>query len=105
MTNPTIVVFQRCFSTEYFFNNVSKEVDCVACVSETTLSRLKVRFPRWFAHRKAVVVHNCVTIGSIEPVLPVGQQCKFVLMVAQHRANKNISRWLSRCLKCFYSES
>jgi hypothetical protein len=37
------------------------------------------------------MVHNCVTICSIQPVLPVGQECKFVLLVAQHRANKNIS--------------
>jgi glycosyltransferase involved in cell wall biosynthesis len=31
-----------------------------------------------------------VTIGFDEPVLPVGQQGNFVLIVAQHRANKNI---------------
>jgi glycosyltransferase involved in cell wall biosynthesis len=37
-----------------------------------------------------VVVHNCVTIGFNEPVRPVGLHAKFVLIVAQHRANKNI---------------
>ena len=86
---PNNFGFPKVFFNRVFLQQCLKEVDCVACVSETTLSRLKVRFPR-FAHRKSVVVHNCVTIGSIEPVLPVGQQCKFVLMVAQHRANKNI---------------
>jgi len=86
---PNNFGFPKVFFNRVFLQQCLKEVDCVACVSETTLSRLKVRFPR-FAHRKSVVVHNCVTIGSIEPALPVGQQCKFVLMVAQHRANKNI---------------
>ena len=86
---PNNFGFPKVFFNRVFLQQCLKEVDCVACVSEATLSRLKVRFPR-FAHRKSVVVHNCVTIGSIEPVLPVGQQCKFVLMVAQHRANKNI---------------
>jgi glycosyltransferase involved in cell wall biosynthesis len=86
---PNNFGFPKVFFNRVFLQQCLKEVDCVACVSETTLSRLKVRFPR-FAHRKSVVVHNCVTIGSIEPVLPVGQQCKFVLMIAQHRANKNI---------------
>ncbi len=86
---PNNFGFPKVFFNRVFLQQCLKEVDCVACVSETTLSRLTVRFPR-FAHRKSVVVHNCVTIGSDEPVLPVGQQGKFFLMVAQHRANKNI---------------
>jgi glycosyltransferase involved in cell wall biosynthesis len=48
-----------------------------------------VRFPR-FAHRKALVVHNCVTIGCNAPVTPADLGSKFFLVVAQHRANKNI---------------
>jgi glycosyltransferase involved in cell wall biosynthesis len=86
---PNNFGFPKVFFNRVFLHQCLKEVDCVACVSQTTLSRLKMRFPR-YAHRKAVVVHNCVTIGSIEPVAPLGQRCKFVLMVAQHRANKNI---------------
>jgi glycosyltransferase involved in cell wall biosynthesis len=86
---PNNFGFPKVFFNRVFLQQCLREVDCVACVSETTLSRLKVRFPR-FAHRKSVVVHNCVTIGSNEAVLPAGQQCEFILMVAQHRANKNI---------------
>jgi glycosyltransferase involved in cell wall biosynthesis len=86
---PNSFGFPKGFFNRVFLQQCLKEVDCIACVSETTLSRLRVRFPR-FAHRESVVVHNCVTIASIDSVLPVGQQCKFVLMVAQHRANKNI---------------
>jgi glycosyltransferase involved in cell wall biosynthesis len=86
---PNNFGFPKVFFNRVFLQQCLKEVDCVACVSETTLSRLKVRFPR-FAHRKSVVIHNCVTIGAVEAVAPVGKRCKFVLMVAQHRANKNI---------------
>jgi glycosyltransferase involved in cell wall biosynthesis len=86
---PNNFGFPKVFFNRVFLQQCLKEVDCVACVSETTLSRLKVRFPR-FAHRKSIVVRNCVTINSNEPALPVGLQGKFVLLVAQHRANKNI---------------
>ncbi|MCU1250208.1 MAG: glycosyltransferase family 1 protein [Edaphobacter sp.] len=86
---PSNFGFPRVFFNRVFLQQCLREVDCVACVSETTLCRLRERFPR-FAQRKAVVIHNCVTIGSAEPALPVGQRGKFVLMVAQHRANKNI---------------
>jgi glycosyltransferase involved in cell wall biosynthesis len=90
---PNNFGFPKVFFNRVFLQQCLKEVDCIACVSETTLSRLKIRFPR-FAHRKAVVVHNCVTIGSDKPVLPAARRCKFALMVAQHRANKNIPKAL-----------
>ena len=86
---PNNFGFPKVFFNRAFLQQCHKEVDCVACVSETTLSRLKTRFPR-FAYRKSVVVRNCVTIDSNEPTLPLGQQGKFVLLVAQHRSNKNI---------------
>jgi len=86
---PNNFGFPKVFFNRVFLQQCLKEVDCVACVSETTLARLKLRFPR-SAHRKAVVVHNCVTIGSIDPVLPPERQSRFALLIAQHRANKNI---------------
>jgi glycosyltransferase involved in cell wall biosynthesis len=86
---PNNFGFPKVFFNRVFLQRCFREVDYVACVSEITLSRLKMRFPR-VAHRKSVVVHNCVTIGSVEAVLPARKRCKFALMVAQHRANKNI---------------
>jgi glycosyltransferase involved in cell wall biosynthesis len=86
---PNNFGFPKVFFNRVFLQQCLKEADCVACVSETTLSGLKARFPR-VAHRKAVVVHNCVTIDSNEPVVPAWERCQFALMVAQHRANKNI---------------
>src|SRR5271154_1381733 len=81
--------FPRVFFNRVFLQQCMKQVDCISCVSETTLSRLKARFPR-FAHRKGVVVPNCVNIHSVEPALPSNKRGQFLLMVAQHRANKNI---------------
>src|ERR1700730_7463432 len=86
---PNNFGFPKVFFNRVFLQQCLREVDCVACVSEITLSRLKMRFPR-VSHRKSVVVHNCVTIGSLQAVLPARKRCKFALMVAQHRANKNI---------------
>lgn len=86
---PNNFGFPKVFFNRVFLQQCLREVDCVACVSETTLSRLKVRFPR-FAHRKSIVIYNCVTIESKEATLPALEKCRFALMVAQHRANKNI---------------
>ena len=86
---PNNFGFPKVFFNRVFLQQCLKEVDCVACVSETTLCRLKMRFPR-FVHRKSVVVHNCVTIDSNNPVSPAGKRYKFVLVVAQHHPNKNI---------------
>jgi glycosyltransferase involved in cell wall biosynthesis len=81
--------FPKVFFNRVFLQQCLKEVDCVACVSEITLARLRMRFSR-VAHSKSVVVHNCVTIGSNQAVIPMRKRREFALMVAQHRANKNI---------------
>ena len=86
---PNNFGFPKVFFNRIFLQQCLREVDCVACVSETTLSSLKARFPR-FARRKSAVVYNCATIDSNKPVLPAGKRYKFALMIAQHRANKNI---------------
>jgi hypothetical protein len=44
--------FPKVFFNRVFLQQCLKEVDCIACVSETTHSRLKARFPR-LAHRKS----------------------------------------------------
>lgn len=86
---PNNLGFPKVFFNRVFLQQCLSEVDCVACVSEATFSRLEARFPR-VAHRKATVVHNCVTINSNELSSTIGNEGNFVLMVAQHRANKNI---------------
>jgi len=86
---PNNFGFPKVFFNRVFLQQCLSEVDSVACVSEATLSRLKTRFPR-IAHRKATVVHNCVTIDANGLGTTVSDEGPFVLMVAQHRANKNI---------------
>jgi len=69
-----------------------RKVDAVACVSDTTLLRLRQYAPPsvW---RKALRIYNCVEadpiVGAETPIQ--GWQGKsFLLSVAQHRRNKNI---------------
>jgi glycosyltransferase involved in cell wall biosynthesis len=66
-------------------------VDGIACVSRTTLSRLKRLSPR--LARKATVVYNSVaphTPPETEASLPEWRGLPFLLCVAQHRRNKNV---------------
>jgi glycosyltransferase involved in cell wall biosynthesis len=86
---PNNFGFPKIFFNRVFLQQCLKEVDSVACVSESTLSRLKERFPRG-AHRKSVIIRNCVTIDSNESSSPMSERRHFALMVAQHSANKNI---------------
>jgi glycosyltransferase involved in cell wall biosynthesis len=69
-----------------------QRIDAIACVSESTLSRLEGIEPR-LALAKAVVIHNCVEsqlhLSASNPLLQ-GSGEPFLLCVAQHRHNKNI---------------
>ncbi len=87
--DPDNFGFPKCFFNRVFLQRCLGEVDYIACVSETTLSKLKMRFPR-FARRKALVINNCTTVQYSEPKQPSWGRCQFVMMVAQHRSNKNI---------------
>jgi glycosyltransferase involved in cell wall biosynthesis len=90
--------FPKVYFNRAFLLRCLREVDLVACVSETTLTRLDTRFPM-IAQKKGVVVHNCVNINadrhsfinSGRDSFPVITERPFVLIVAQHRANKNIT--------------
>ncbi len=62
---PTNFGFPQILFNRVFLQQCLNKVDSVACVSEPTLSRLKERFPR-VAHRKSVVMPNCVTIDCNE---------------------------------------
>ena len=69
-----------------------RRVDAIACVSETTVLRMKQYASRrmW---RKAVRVYNCVEpepLCAIRPPIPEWQGEAFLLSIAQHRRNKNI---------------
>ena len=69
------------------------QADAIACVSASTLARLR-NLDRRLAHKKARVLHNAVqpqTSPPAEaPVPNLDPDHPFLLCVAQHRRNKNI---------------
>ena len=77
------------FFNKVFLQRCLNDVDCVSCVSEATRSKFNAHFPQ-LAHRKSVVIHNCITIDSSDPIAPAGEPGRFALMVARHGATKNI---------------
>jgi glycosyltransferase involved in cell wall biosynthesis len=69
-----------------------QSVDAIACVSETTMTRLK-QYASGEIYRKATRIYNCVEpepLCATKSPLPGWQGEPFLLSVAQHRRNKNI---------------
>lgn len=69
-----------------------KNVDAIACVSDTTMARLKQYAPDKL-RRKAIRIYNCVEPESqcaTQSPLPGWNGEPFLLSIAQHRRNKNI---------------
>jgi glycosyltransferase involved in cell wall biosynthesis len=69
-----------------------RNVDAIACVSETTLRSLR-RYVSAAVSRKALRIYNCIEAAPLhnaQPPLPILQGQPFLLCVAQHRRNKNI---------------
>jgi glycosyltransferase involved in cell wall biosynthesis len=69
-----------------------RSVDAIACVSESTMLRMRQYAPRatW---GRAVRIYNCVEAeprGAIRSAIPGWQGEPFLLSIAQHRRNKNI---------------
>jgi glycosyltransferase involved in cell wall biosynthesis len=81
-----------------------RNIDAIACVSETTRLRLKQYAPI-AAWQKAVRIYNCVEaqpVCNLQPPVSILQGERFLLCVAQHRRNKNIPlliRAFSRMLR------
>jgi glycosyltransferase involved in cell wall biosynthesis len=76
------IVLQQCL----------RNVDAIACVSETTLLSLRRYFPPAVS-RRALRIYNCIEAAPTrdsQPPLPSLQGQPFLLCVAQHRRNKNI---------------
>lgn len=80
-----------------FFNRLTlrqslRNVDAIACVSDTTVQRLKQLAPAHACHN-VVRIYNCVEPAALKAVrspLPELTGKPFLLCVAQHRRNKNI---------------
>jgi glycosyltransferase involved in cell wall biosynthesis len=79
--------YPRVFMNRLILRQCLANAEAVACVSKTTLDRLRVRFPEHA--EKATCIYNCVERTRS---MPVGSMLAgpFVLVVAQHRKSKNI---------------
>lgn len=90
--NPSNFPFPRVLFNRLVLRQALRNVDAIACVSDTTLTLLKQSAPG-HVWRKATRIYNCV-----EPAAPNAGQSSlpelcgkpFLLCVAQHRHNKNI---------------
>lgn len=90
--------FPRVLFNRLFLRQALHESERIICVSEFTLERLRQHFSGKLAD-KAVCIHNPIHIAT--GTLPTERQIPqpYLLAVAQHRANKNLSLLLeSFCL-------
>lgn len=78
------------FANRMILQQSLRAATAIACVSDATLSRLKVNCPE-HVWKKACRIHNCVE-PSLATERPVGELegIPFLLCVAQHRRNKNL---------------
>jgi glycosyltransferase involved in cell wall biosynthesis len=87
----------RVYFNRWFLRQCLKESDLVVCSSEFTLERLRFYMPT-IAATKAARIYQCVGINPAKlqrPLLPALEDCPFLLVVAQHRNNKNLGLLLS----------
>jgi glycosyltransferase involved in cell wall biosynthesis len=86
---PEVFGYPNVYFNRLFLRNCLKNVDGIACVSRATHSRLKTLFPTEAG--KSCLIPNIVrqeTGGSAKP--KDWPDAPFLLVVAQHRANKNL---------------
>jgi glycosyltransferase involved in cell wall biosynthesis len=89
---PANFGFPKVLVNRIILQQCLREVDAIACVSESTLNRLDV-YGQQLALQKAVTIHNCVEPGpavTVDASFPGWDGEPFLLCVAQHRRNKNI---------------
>jgi glycosyltransferase involved in cell wall biosynthesis len=67
----------------------------LSCVSKVTFNSLLQHFPNVSLYKKVEVIYNYVDFSDISPKtpqkFPLGENESFILCVAQHRKNKNLS--------------
>jgi glycosyltransferase involved in cell wall biosynthesis len=89
---PSNFGYPRVLVNRLFFDRCMRAADSVICVSETTRARLSIHDPI-VANKKSIVIYNCIDITSVGPcegASAYSEGYPFILMVAQHRSNKNI---------------
>jgi glycosyltransferase involved in cell wall biosynthesis len=89
---PSNFGFSKVLFNRAILQHCVRDADAIACVSDSTLLRLRKHVPRscW---RRAQRIYNCVESSAhAEPECSLGNliPSPFLLTVSQHRRNKNI---------------
>jgi glycosyltransferase involved in cell wall biosynthesis len=86
---PEVFGFPNVFFNRYFLGLCLNNCDSIAAVSNTTRARAEVLFPR--VASKLRMVPNIAERNPVSSFRPVALRFdRFLLTVAQHRANKNL---------------
>jgi glycosyltransferase involved in cell wall biosynthesis len=88
---PENIGFPKVYFIRAFFRSCLENSDAITCVSNSTLNRLKATI-LVSNDKPMVAIPNAIDFTDVESRRPpwVGSR-PFVLMVAQHRVNKNLS--------------
>jgi glycosyltransferase involved in cell wall biosynthesis len=87
---PEVFGYPSVYFNRLFLNSCLKNADGIACVSKTTHSRLQALFSRREL-KKSCVIPNIIRQDVVGLTRPMGWPgSPFVLVVAQHRPNKNV---------------
>jgi len=84
--------FPQAWFNRLFLKQSISNSDGLPCVSQVTLDKLKLYFPKLKPQQKVEVVYNYVDFDKIETKAPqqLAENSRFMLSVAQHRQNKNL---------------
>ncbi len=86
---PEVFGYPHVLFNRMFLSNCLRNVDAIACVSAVTQTRLRALFPREAG--RSCVIPNTVVPDQSSPVAPDNWSMQpFVLVVSQHRRNKNL---------------
>ncbi len=88
---PSNFGFPKAFFNRMILRQCLRNVNAIACVSDSTRLRLGLRMPEVMP--KAITISNCVEDGPIPVKPPFAASWgndPFLLCVAQHRRNKNV---------------
>lgn len=87
---PEVFGYPNVLFNRFFLRTCLTNVDGIACVSHSTQSRLRALFSPRIA-QKAHVIPNIVSMDPTTAKEPANwPNCPFVLVVSQHRRNKNL---------------
>ena len=89
---PANFGYPRVFVNRMILQQCLRSVDCIACVSDSTMQRLEVDLPTSIVEKAATIYNSVASKRPVtsKNVFGTRDQAPFFLCVAQHRRNKNL---------------